>query len=261
VFLSVAIFSRYGPGVIGTKMSDPIFSSPRLAALYDTLQGERHDLKLYVQLISNYAARRVLDIGCGTGVFACLLASRGFEVIGLDPAAASLAIARQRCEAARVRWIVGDIAHIPAIDADMATMTGNVAQVFLTDVDWSNALEAIKRGLRPKGHLAFEIRDPTKKAWRDWNRTLTDRHVEVPGGGAVRTWCDVTKVDGPFVSFRWTYEFQADGAVVISDSTLRFRSQTEIEQSLELAGYVVEDMLDAPDRPGLEFVFVARFEA
>jgi ubiquinone/menaquinone biosynthesis C-methylase UbiE len=241
-------------------MSDPKFSNPRLAALYDTLEGERLDLNLYVQLIGGYTARRVLDIGCGTGVLACLLASRGIEVIGLDPAAASVAIARQRCEAARVQWIVGDIAHIPAIDADIATMTGNVAQVFLTDVQWSNALEAIKRGLRPKGRLMFEIRDPAKKAWRDWNRTLTDRHVEVPGVGAVRTWCDLTKVDGPFVSFRWTYEFQADGAVVVSDTTLRFRSQAEIEQSLELAGYVVEDILDAPDRPGLEFVFVARFE-
>lgn len=241
-------------------MSDPIFSNPRLAALYDMLVGERHDLELYVQLVSKYAARRVLDIGCGSGVLACLLASRGIEVIGLDPATASLAIARQRCEAARVRWIVGDVTRVPTLDADMATMTGNVAQVFLTDIDWSNALEAIKRGLRPKGRLAFETRDPTKKVWRDWNRTLTDRHIEVPEG-AVRTWCDVTKVDGPFVSFRWTYEFQADGAVVVSDSTLRFRSQAEIEQSLELAGYVVEDVLDAPDRPGLEFVFVARFES
>lgn len=156
------------PGIVGL-MPDPIFSNPRLAALYDTLEGERHDLKLYVHLIGSYAARRVLDIGCGTGVFACLLASHGIEVIGLDPAAASIAIARQRCGAAKVRWIVGDIAHVPAIDADMATMTGNVAQVFLTDLDWSNALEA---------ELCGEVGDGVRKGRRRISGGVSQPHIQ-----------------------------------------------------------------------------------
>lgn len=84
------------------------------------------------------------------------------------------------------------------------------------------------------------------------------RRSHVPGIGPVKTWCDITKVDQPFVSFRWTFEFEADGAMLISDSTLRFRSRAEIERSLERAGYAVEEVLDAPDRPGLELVFVAR---
>jgi 2-polyprenyl-3-methyl-5-hydroxy-6-metoxy-1,4-benzoquinol methylase len=33
-------------------------------------------------------ARSVLDVGCGTGSFACMLAQRGIEVVGVDPAAA-----------------------------------------------------------------------------------------------------------------------------------------------------------------------------
>jgi hypothetical protein len=50
----------------------------------------------------------------------------------------------------------------------------------------------------------------------------------------------------------------SDGAVLTSDSTLRFRSRVEVEESLVDAGFVVDEVRDAPDRPGREFVFVAR---
>ena len=61
----------------------------------------------------------------------------------------------------------------------------------------------------------------------------------------------------PFVSFRDTYRFRADGTVVTSDSTLQFRSRDELESSLLTAGYRVLDVREAPDRPGREFVFIA----
>jgi hypothetical protein len=53
-------------------------------------------------------ARSALDIGCGTGTFACLLANRGKEVTAVDPAAASVAVAQRKAGAERVRWLVGD---------------------------------------------------------------------------------------------------------------------------------------------------------
>ena len=38
----------------------------------------------------------VLDVGCGTGTLACLLATRGLEVAAANPAAASLSVARHK---------------------------------------------------------------------------------------------------------------------------------------------------------------------
>jgi len=61
----------------------------------------------------------------------------------------------------------------------------------------------------------------------------------------------------PFVSFRYTYWFASDGALITSDSTLRFRSREEVESSLAACGYRVAEIRDAPDRPGREFVFIA----
>ena len=44
----------------------------------------------------------------------------------------------------------------------------------------------------------------------------------------------------------------------MSDSTLRFRERDEVVATLVANGYVVEDVRDAPDRPGRELVFFAR---
>jgi len=52
--------------------------------------------------------------------------------------------------------------------------------------------------------------------------------------------------------------FASDGAVLTSGSTLRFRERADLAGSLASAGLVVDEVRDAPDRPGLEFVFVAR---
>ncbi|CAM5394107.1 class I SAM-dependent methyltransferase [Streptomyces violaceorubidus] len=65
-------------------------------------------------------------------------------------------------------------------------------------------------------------------------------------------------MSGPLVTFRWTYVFGADGEVLTSDSTLRFREREEVAADLAGQGYVVREVRDAPDRAGREFVFVAR---
>jgi hypothetical protein len=64
-------------------------------------------------------------------------------------------------------------------------------------------------------------------------------------------------VRGQLVTFRWTWIFASDAAVLTSDSTLRFRSREELEADLVACGFSVDEVRDAPDRPGAEFVFVA----
>lgn len=95
-------------------MADAIFFEPRLAEIYDPLDPDRSDLDAYLELAAELGARSVLDIGCGTGTFACLLAARGVDVTGLDPAGASLDVARAKPGADRVRWLHGDVASLPA---------------------------------------------------------------------------------------------------------------------------------------------------
>jgi SAM-dependent methyltransferase len=239
-------------------MADECFRHPRLAAVYDRLDPDRRDLDAYLRMAEEFGARQVLDIGCGTGVFALQLAARGIQVVGVDPARASLDVARAKPGGERVRWILGDATTLPPLSAELATMTGNAAQAVVDPEDWQRTLRGAREALRPGGRLVFETRIPARRAWEEWNREATYAVTNVPGVGAVEHWVDLLDVSGPLVTFRWTYGFTADGQVLTSDSTLRFRERQEVEAELVAQGLVVEDVRDAPDRPGREFVFVAR---
>ncbi|MFF4492006.1 class I SAM-dependent methyltransferase [Streptomyces sp. NPDC001544] len=239
-------------------MADECFGHPRLAAIYDPLDPDRSDLDAYLEMAEEFGARHVLDIGCGTGVFALLLADRGIEAVGVDPASASIDVARAKPGSERVRWVRGDAADLPPLQVDLVTMTANVAQAIVDPGTWQKTLRGAYEALRPGGHLVFETRDPARRAWEEWTREISHRVTEVPGVGSVESWVQLVRKSLPLVTFRWTFVFAADGQVLTSDSTLRFREREEVERDLVTHGYEVEGIRDAPDRPGQEFVFVAR---
>jgi len=238
---------------------DAIFSDPRLAAVYDAFDGDRDDLDAYVAIADELRANLVLDVGCGTGSLAIRLAATGRRVVGVDPADASLNVARakDRLAGVGVTWIHGDATAVPALGADLAVMTGNVAQVFITDEAWAQTLRAIARTLRPGGHFVFETRRPERQAWLEWAADTDPVTLDVPGIGQVTQRLEVTDVALPLVAFRYAYHFASDGEILTSASTLRFRSRDEVKAGLAENGFHLEEVREAPDRPGREFVFIA----
>lgn len=239
---------------------DEEFGHPRLAAVYDALDPDRSDLLPYLDAAAEFGATRVLDLGCGTGVLALLLAGRGCDAVGVDPAAASLAAARGKPGADRVRWIDGDASSLSDANVgtfDLATMTANVAMFLAEDAQWATTLRAVAAALRPGGHLVFESRVPAVHAWERWTREQTRHTADVPGEGRVEAWVEVSGINWPLVDITNNLAF-ADGTQLASDSTLRFREQNEIAADLELAQLDLIDVRDVPDRPGREWLFIAR---
>ncbi|TYC96314.1 class I SAM-dependent methyltransferase [Arthrobacter echini] len=245
-------------------MPDAIFGHPRVARVYDPLDPDRSDLDTYMDLVDEFEATAVLDVGCGTGTFGSRLAmERGLRVLGVDPAGASVAVARTKAGADQVMWLVG-IAVDVAADAsnlgqyDLATMTANVAQVFVDDDGWLANLRAIRTCLRPGGHLAFESRVPSDRAWERWTKELTHQVVDVEGEGPVEDWVQVTRVDGELVTFESPTIFLADGERIDSTSTLRFRTREALERSLLTAGFSGTEVRDLPYAPGRGWLVIAR---
>ena len=81
------------------------YNNPDVARFYDIENGWAEDF----DFCSDLAKRRraILDLGCSTGVLAGALARKpGCLVVGVDPAAAMLALEKQRYGGASVSWLL-----------------------------------------------------------------------------------------------------------------------------------------------------------
>lgn len=223
----------------------------RLAAVYDTECAGRHDHDFYLTLVDDVDARSVVDIGCGTGVFAADLARSGVVVVGVDPAGAMLEIARRRSEGLGVDWIHGQADDVPSGVADLVIMMGHVAQYFIDDAAWSNVLQGAHRILEPGGHLAFESRNPAIR-WEDrWTEEHSKSTMPHPDGGEFTSWVEVVETSGSAQSYTLTHRGHTvlpGGLHLTALETLRFRSPEEIVTSVEAAGFSVEEIWGDWDR-------------
>ena len=244
-------------------MPDACFSHPRLARVYDPLDPDRSDLDTYIDVVEGFGSTAVLDVGCGTGALASRLVDVGVDVLGIDPAAASIDIARSKVDSDLAEFVVAvapEIAADPVRQSsfDLATMTANVAQVFLDDEAWLATLRAIRFCLRAGGHLVFEARNPADRAWERWTKESTRQLKNIDGEGPVEAWVETTDIDGELVTFDSPTIFHSDGERITSTSTLRFRTKDALQRTLTETGFEDAEVRDLPYAPGRGWLFVAR---
>ncbi|MCS7044797.1 MAG: methyltransferase domain-containing protein [Gemmataceae bacterium] len=107
-----------------------------------------------VARLGDVRGRRVLDLGCGHGMAAVVLARRGAQVTGLDLSAGYLAEAQRRAVAngVAVSWLVADAQRLPFADAAFDAIWGNAV---LHHLDLDRAGAELRRVLRPDGIGVF----------------------------------------------------------------------------------------------------------
>lgn len=229
------------------RVADP-YNDPRIAEICAFESPGPHDFEFYIRLAAELGAWEVIDLGSGTGVLAVELAGRGLSVVGIDPGNAMLEVARRRDGGDRVTWIHGTAADMSSSAADLVLMTGHVSQVFVEDDDWLDTLAHSQRALRDRGHLAFEMRDPRARPWTGWTRTATEQTYAPPGRSPITSWVETTAVDGSSVTFDAHTVFAGTGEELVATSTLRFRTQEELEESLTAAAFRVDAIYGWWDR-------------
>ncbi len=126
------------------------------AAAYDDLYQDKDypaECDLIERVFKTYQQapiQRVLDLGCGTGGHAVLLARRGFEVVGVDLSAEMLEHARSLGSSARFER--GDIGKLDLGETfDAVLMMFAVLGYQVGNADLQAALATARRHLRPGG--------------------------------------------------------------------------------------------------------------
>ena len=134
------------------------FAQPEHAQGYDVWYAtplgaamDRAQKSLVWQLAQPKAGESALDVGTGTGNYACELAQRGLQVVGRDPSEAMLAVARQKpCD---VTWERGVAEELPYADGRFDLVLSVTALEFMADPE--QALAEMVRVAKPGGRVVI----------------------------------------------------------------------------------------------------------
>lgn len=139
---------------------------PNYAKAYDAIYRSK-DYDSEVDLIERIlvrhglgGARRLLDLGCGTGAHALRLAKRGHVVVGVDRSTEMLAQARTKLTGSEstVEFREADIRKFDLGQRfDAVLMMFTVLGYQLTEADLMAALSNVRRHLKPGGLFVFDV--------------------------------------------------------------------------------------------------------
>lgn len=128
-------------------------------------------LRPYRERVIGAAEGRVLEIGIGSGLNLPLYGGHASTVIGLEPSAALLRMARREISAARVPivFLEGTAEALPISSGDIDTVV--TTWTLCTIPDAERALCECRRVLRPDGRLLFvehgHAPEPSVARWQD----------------------------------------------------------------------------------------------
>ncbi len=157
------------PWQAGEKVpwDDPAFSDrmleQHLAQTHDWASRRmsviEHQLEFIKDLLTRHGGKRILDLGCGPGLYTQLLAQAGYDCTGVDFSPASIRYAREAAEKASlsIDYVLADVReYIPAEGFDLVMMLFGEFNVF-KEADAGRLLAQAFAALSEDGILLMEV--------------------------------------------------------------------------------------------------------
>jgi SAM-dependent methyltransferase len=215
---------------------------------------------------------RLLDLGSGTGEHSRFLASKGFEVVGMDSSPAMLAKASDTPLPPNLTFVEGDIAdveHLVSGAFDGAICLGNTLPHVRDRATLVRLLTGLRARLRPGAALVLQVLN-YDKVLDTGQRVLPLNFRQDEGEGDVVFLRLMTpRPDGTVVFTPSTLRYRPDGdppleVVATRNVQLRGWRRRELEEALEAGGFPRRDVFgtvgDVPFDPSQspDTVIVAR---
>ncbi len=176
-----------------TQSADP--ASYELAEFYDAIDDQHpHHQKEFDFLAGVFdrfehrRIRRILDLACGTGPHSIFLASKGYEVVGLDLSGKMLEIAIRKAQAAghqvqdRIQFVEGDVLSLNFDEEfDAVICIGQTTMILTRLEEISRMFSGVYRSLRPGGLFVVDFLSWYKKGsfTGATNARLGDREIRI----------------------------------------------------------------------------------
>lgn len=138
----------------------------QIAPVYDTLMEEM-DYRGWAFYITEILSKngigppaRLLDLACGTGTAALLLAETGFSLTGLDISDEMLAVARAKAEAKRamIDWRQGDMRRFELDEpVDAAICLFDSVNYLAGETELLDCFACVRKALKPGGMFIFDM--------------------------------------------------------------------------------------------------------
>jgi ubiquinone/menaquinone biosynthesis C-methylase UbiE len=119
----------------------------------------------------NIRPKSLLDIACGEGTFAMMMAKQGFSITGLDLSRVMIKLARQKAKAGKgsARFMVGDMRKMKFKNKfDIATCWFDSLNYLLREGDLLAAFRGVFRALKSKGYFIFDMNTIRGIAYDYW---------------------------------------------------------------------------------------------
>ncbi len=136
------------------------FASIDYGALVDWPARLARESALLERALGNGPSRRVLDLGCGPGEHARYLASRGFEVVGVDASPSMIQRARVAGASSSVHFVLGDLTELDRLAAGPfggAICLGNTLPSLRTRDALGRMLHGLRTLLLPGATVALQL--------------------------------------------------------------------------------------------------------
>lgn len=215
------------------------------AELYRALHsGTPGDVAFYVSACAQ--ARRVLELGCGSGRLLAPLAEAGLEVVGLDQDPALLALAREALSELapeardRVTLLQGDMSDF-ALEGHFDRIIIPFTGFYALDgpAVMARCLERVRAHLAPAGALLLDAYavDPAEcRKRRRWDSGF-EEVLRIPWRGQEVPVLERNVIPGPPCRVEVTYRFVLGDREVEQHLRHHFLSWPMLDAMLEAAGF------------------------